>query len=444
MTLDPNSGVAQPDQNRIIFLGGSKGRVPHLFRSQDAGQTWSRVESMASGGTAIPFVPEGDITAIELSRYPSNSSVVYVGTSLGAVYRTTNGGAAPADWQRIDNDLPFGEQISAISVHPTLPDRVWVTVAGEGVTFTARPDVVVNPLGSSHVFKGIFDGTAWTWSDASGTEWLPWSLPDVPTSAVVVDLSTWFEVAYVGTGCRRLLDLEWRHHVDPARAGPASCPGHPTAPPPYGPLALRGDDGTGRVSPPRQLAAARAHGHDLVRRVRAVIGFLGTRSYPLAAALVLVYALLIWLDSSSLTAGAAGSADPSRRGATLALHSMAGYAGGFVGPPHDRLDPRPRRRHVPEGLGLAFLHRRGGRAARPARLHGAPAARSRRGPQPRRPPVSSDSDAMASRGSAKLQLGCRKGPAATATAVRLSKTGPTVPHARAPSVLGAAKRGLAG
>ena len=64
----------------------------------------------------------------------------------------------------------------------------------------------------------------------------------------------------------------------------------------------------------------------------AVIGFLGSRSYPLAAILVLAYGLLIWLDSSSLTAGAAGSADPSRRGATLALHSMAGYVGGFVGP----------------------------------------------------------------------------------------------------------------
>lgn len=62
------------------------------------------------------------------------------------------------------------------------------------------------------------------------------------------------------------------------------------------------------------------------------IGFLGVRSYALAAALVLVYGVLIWLDSSSLTAGAAGSADPARRGATLALHSMAGYAGGFVGP----------------------------------------------------------------------------------------------------------------
>ena len=62
------------------------------------------------------------------------------------------------------------------------------------------------------------------------------------------------------------------------------------------------------------------------------VGFLGARSYPLAALLVLVYGLLIWLDSSSLTAGAAGSADPARRGATLALHSMAGYAGGAVGP----------------------------------------------------------------------------------------------------------------
>jgi len=88
----------------------------------------------------------------------------------------------------------------------------------------------------------------------------------------------------------------------------------------------------------------------------AVIGFLGPRSYPLAAILVLTYGLLIWLDSSSLTAGAAGSADPSRRGATLALHSMAGYAGGFVGPIMigwilDRAGGMS-----PLGWGLAFLH----------------------------------------------------------------------------------------
>jgi len=33
-----------------------------------------------------------------------------------------------------------------------------------------------------------------------------------------------------------------------------------------------------------------------------------------------------------VTAGAAGNAEPSRRGATLAVHSTLGYAGGFIGP----------------------------------------------------------------------------------------------------------------
>jgi len=88
----------------------------------------------------------------------------------------------------------------------------------------------------------------------------------------------------------------------------------------------------------------------------ALIGFLGARSYALAAALVLLYGLLIWLDSSSLTAGAAGSADPHRRGATLALHSMAGYAGGFVGPLMIGWVLDWSGGMSPTGWGLAFMH----------------------------------------------------------------------------------------
>jgi MFS family permease len=64
----------------------------------------------------------------------------------------------------------------------------------------------------------------------------------------------------------------------------------------------------------------------------ASIGFIGTVSYAIAVTMLVLYGLVIWLDSASLTAGAAGSADPSRRGATLAVHSTLGYAGGFVGP----------------------------------------------------------------------------------------------------------------
>lgn len=62
------------------------------------------------------------------------------------------------------------------------------------------------------------------------------------------------------------------------------------------------------------------------------LGFIGSQSYMLAVGLLLVYGFIVWLDSSSLTAGSAGTADPARRGATLAVHSTLGYAGGFVGP----------------------------------------------------------------------------------------------------------------
>lgn len=63
-----------------------------------------------------------------------------------------------------------------------------------------------------------------------------------------------------------------------------------------------------------------------------LIGLSSGGGYGLAAALCLIYAGLIWADSSSLTAGTVGSADPSRRGATMAIHSMLGYFGGFLGP----------------------------------------------------------------------------------------------------------------
>jgi len=66
--------------------------------------------------------------------------------------------------------------------------------------------------------------------------------------------------------------------------------------------------------------------------VGSVVGLVGAISYGAAMVLVMIYGVAIWLDSSSLTAGTAGTAEPSRRGATLAVHSMLGYGGGFVGP----------------------------------------------------------------------------------------------------------------
>jgi MFS family permease len=66
--------------------------------------------------------------------------------------------------------------------------------------------------------------------------------------------------------------------------------------------------------------------------VACVVGFAAGVGYGAATALCLAYNILIYADSSSLTAGTVGSAAPGKRGATLAVHATLGYTGGFVGP----------------------------------------------------------------------------------------------------------------
>jgi MFS family permease len=61
-------------------------------------------------------------------------------------------------------------------------------------------------------------------------------------------------------------------------------------------------------------------------------GWTTAASVTLAALAVLLWNAAIYLDSSALTAGTVAAADKSLRGATMGLHSMAGYAGGFLGP----------------------------------------------------------------------------------------------------------------
>jgi MFS family permease len=55
-------------------------------------------------------------------------------------------------------------------------------------------------------------------------------------------------------------------------------------------------------------------------------------SVPFAVVAVFLWNMAIYIDSSALTAGTVQAADPQLRGATMGLHSMSGYAGGFVGP----------------------------------------------------------------------------------------------------------------
>ncbi|NCF29202.1 MAG: MFS transporter [Gammaproteobacteria bacterium] len=66
--------------------------------------------------------------------------------------------------------------------------------------------------------------------------------------------------------------------------------------------------------------------------IATIVGFSSAWGYGVATAICLLYNAFIYADSSSLTAGTVGNADPESRGAALAVHAMLGYGGGFVGP----------------------------------------------------------------------------------------------------------------
>ena len=62
------------------------------------------------------------------------------------------------------------------------------------------------------------------------------------------------------------------------------------------------------------------------------VGFCGSLAYGAVVGLVLLYNILIQIDSAALTTGAVLEAEPARRGATIAIHSLLGFGAGFLGP----------------------------------------------------------------------------------------------------------------
>ena len=62
------------------------------------------------------------------------------------------------------------------------------------------------------------------------------------------------------------------------------------------------------------------------------VGFTAGLPYPLVALLCVVYAMLVQGDSAALHTGAVQTADPDRRGATMAVQSLLGFVSAFVAP----------------------------------------------------------------------------------------------------------------
>lgn len=63
-----------------------------------------------------------------------------------------------------------------------------------------------------------------------------------------------------------------------------------------------------------------------------VVGFSAPLPIIIVFALMAIYFLAVMGDSAALTAGLIAAAEPGRRGASMALHSLLGFGAGFVAP----------------------------------------------------------------------------------------------------------------
>jgi MFS family permease len=89
-----------------------------------------------------------------------------------------------------------------------------------------------------------------------------------------------------------------------------------------------GNEAALRVGRSRVIVA----GMTLSGLLTCLLGFAAAAPWVVVVALVVLHMLLVMSDSSTLTAGMVGAADPRLKGATMAVHSTLGFGAGFVSP----------------------------------------------------------------------------------------------------------------
>src|SRR6266850_1677203 len=177
--LDPN------DPARLLAGGAS------LWRSDDvkaAKPTWKAIQG-ASGEY---------VSAIAIA--PRNSDILWVGRSLGRVYKSTNATSSPPMFSALA--VPTNGMVTRITIHPTDWNIAYVTTGSFGPT---------------NILKTIDGGV--TWTDATGTGTT--GLPDAPVNDLDIDPAS-PETIYAATEVGVFQSVDGGMHWELPQDGPAN------------------------------------------------------------------------------------------------------------------------------------------------------------------------------------------------------------------------------
>jgi hypothetical protein len=122
-----------PDQPDVLYCGVEPAA---LFKSEDAGETWSLVNGLYDHPHRPQWMPGGGGLCLHtILPDPSNNQRLYVAISTGGVYRTDDGGKSwqarnvgvRADFLPPENRYPeFGQCVHKIASHPSNPKRMFL------------------------------------------------------------------------------------------------------------------------------------------------------------------------------------------------------------------------------------------------------------------------------------------------------------------------------
>jgi hypothetical protein len=172
-TLDEhNQDVMYVGTNYLYRNLAASAASPVWVRIASDGLNGDFVNAATSSRAYISFIHTPKASPV--GGVPAMSQMIYLGTSTGRIWRTTDGGLTWADLTKAP--LPVsspitGRVVTWIDTDPTDPNRVIVTYSG----FNAS----TNPPIPGHVFRSL-DGGA-TWTNVSG------ALPDEPFNTAAVN-----------------------------------------------------------------------------------------------------------------------------------------------------------------------------------------------------------------------------------------------------------------